>query len=177
MSFVEGDSLPETDDLSLKAKMRTLLSMRKKYLAEAGASVVFFASNAVSLADKYTTGGPRLRNLLPEPLDYFNHSGNFVLSMYAGGIATYIAARGMGRLENVPNTKARKLAIGTGILAATALNGISELKLGISFQPLVSPHDVADPIDLAYGVIAGTVASLGAADIYDGLKANASDAK
>jgi hypothetical protein len=152
-----------------KAKFSAILSERKKHLAMALASTTLLTANAIGLADKYTKGGPRLRHLLPEPFDLFSHSGNFVLSMYAGATAAYIAARTQ-ESEGVLSSRRHKIAAGAGILVATALNSISEIKWGINLDPIVSSQDVADPIDMGYGIAAGTLAAFTALEVRSGIK-------
>ncbi len=100
-----------------------------------------------------------IRHLLPEPFDYFNHAGNFAVSMDAGIIVTRIAAWAIGKLEASPKaTKIAAMAVGT--LAVAGLNSLSETRLGTSvvnstFGSKLEPNY----IDFAYGMGAGIMAS------------------
>lgn len=87
-----------------------------------------------------------LRNVLPEPVDYFDHVGNFAFSWYAAARVVRASARVLhARMPSVDPEQIRKRAVSVAVATGVLLNAIVESKIG---APLLT----SDPVDFAYGV-------------------------
>lgn len=130
----------------------------------------FATSLIMCAADFYSTSedSKRVRGILPEPFDFFNHAGNFGTSLAVGACATQFVISGSKAISDNP-PRVNRLAIGCGIAVATAVNALSETKLGISIAPGLNPETVPDTIDAMYGVGAGAVAAVTIAAYNDEL--------
>lgn len=96
-----------------------------------------------------------VRDRLAEPFDLFDHAGNFAVSACFGLVAARIAGGVMTRFEASPRAM-KRVAIATGTLVVAAANALTETKWGVRFTGILT---TPDPIDFAYGVGAGVLAS------------------
>ena len=110
-----------------------------------GAWMGITALGFIKLGDKKGV----LRHHVPEPFDYFNHAGNTMNSMVAGALVTNFVNRITPESGRFAFLHSRKFAAAAGMLAVTAINVMAETRLG------GGRWGTEDPIDLAYGMVAG----------------------
>ena len=98
----------------------------------------------------------KMRDILPEPFDIFDHAGNMNVSMQLGIAGAFAGAKIAEKFDALPSIM-KRAAVGMGSLAVLSANVISETRFGVSIAPdiLVGRNTTPDKIDLAYGVAAG----------------------
>lgn len=106
---------------------------------------VSMSIGVVNSVDDLYPGKPHLRDLIPEPFDIFDHIGSVPGPMVAGAAATALAANRLPRLK-VSETYYRA----AGLLGGAVMTAAAEL----------FPGATADPLDVAYGLLAGVVGML-----------------
>ena len=109
-------------------------------------------SDVVAVSERISGNG-YLRDLVPEPFDYFDHAGNFaysILGAYAAVMATEYAAK-KTNLSFEPG-RLKKIALGAGVCAAFMANALSETKIGVS---LIDADTTPDLLDGCYGMASG----------------------
>lgn len=108
----------------------------------------------ISVADKNAELG--LRDVLPEPIDIFDHAGNGVVPMLSAFASAYIVAKGITALDRFSTLegagRARQIGMGVGLAVAVAANALVETRVGHRILPIDNTPDL---IDLAYGSAAG----------------------
>ena len=97
---------------------------------------------------------PGAQHLLPEPFDFFSHSSNLSISAVAAGMTAAGVAIGPAESRGWSLRRTRTVAAVSAMALTTALNAISETKLGVTLLPF---HSTPDPIDFAYGMAGGAI--------------------
>jgi len=115
-----------------------------------------YLSDGLSLIDKTSAGKGRLRNLLPEPFDWFNHAGNFSVSTNTALASTYISALALSKTTEQSPSTVRRAAVAVGVTAVAVINSLAETRWGLN---ITGSSATPDYVDLAYGVGAGAFAT------------------
>jgi hypothetical protein len=148
----------ETVDRPASYKVYSKL-WKPKYLVP---YVFLFLSDVASFADKKLSKPPKLRQLLPEPFDYFDHAGVFVSSMNAAMFSTCIVAKlstmaaGLGRERH--HRTIENVARGVGIAAVFGQSVLTETRWGASYLGS-DIKTTTDTIDFMYAMGAGVFAA------------------
>ncbi len=142
-------------ELMTKEKLSFGLRLSKKKIV--GMAILSF-SDLLSVVEKNNLEQgekSKIRNILPEPFDWFNHAGNFVNSIWAGVAGTLIAGAILEHREGTEAKKATRIMWAVGATAALGINLVSETRLGMSLITSNKSDYTPDIIDAVYGIGAG----------------------
>ncbi len=131
---------------------------KKKFAALA----IMFNSDLISWIEKKGLEEgekSKIRNVLPEPFDWFNHAGNLANSMWIGLATSTLAGAIFERRETTDPIKANRVMWSLGATAALGLNLLAESRLGVKFMSRGETKYTSDIVDVVYGFGAGCVAA------------------
>ena len=135
-----SESLANTNLLSPQDKNK----LKPSFLLKLGFFVSLPITDTIAQIDKEENDG-RLRNIVQEPFDVFDHAGNFNPSMLLAGYP-YLLASSTKKVRSSP--RLQKGVLGLGVLAAFGANFLAETKTGVK---LIGENGTPDTVDMLYG--------------------------
>ena len=129
---------------------------KKKF---AGLAIMFNTNLLAWIEKKSLEEGEKskIRNVFPEPFDWFDHAGNFSNSIWLGAATSALAGAILERREGIDAKKSTKVMWAVGTLAVLGVNILFESKLGTNFMNNDEIKFTGDAIDVVYGVGAGSL--------------------